>query len=165
MITKDNRFTISHEFDAPAEKVFEAWIDLEQLKAWFAPKDYSLIFAKSDIKPGGVSHYCMVSEHGLELWSKLFYKDIIPPAKLSYTQCYSNEAGEIQKHPMILDWPLEILTTVMLDEKDGKTTLDLSWEPMNASQKEVTKFTDGFFEISHEWGGLFDQLSKYLSSN
>jgi uncharacterized protein YndB with AHSA1/START domain len=162
---KDNSFTISHEFDAPVERVFNAWTDADQLAQWFAPKGYSMRALKSDIKPGGVNHYCMTSEHGLEIWGMIFYKDIIAPAKLSYTQVYSNEKGGIEPHPMIKNFPIEIFTTVMLDEKDGKTILNLTWEPLNASMEEITRFTDETFELSQEWGGTFEQLTEYLANN
>ena len=95
----------------------------------------------------------------------IFYKEMIPPAKLSYTQVYSNEQGGIEPHPMIKNFPVEILSTVMLDEKNGKTTLDLTWEPINASTEEITRFSDETFELSQEWGGTFAQLEDYLAGS
>ncbi len=165
MAANDKSFTLSREFNAPVEKVFEAWTNTDQLKLWIAPKGYSVIYAKGDIKAGGESHYCMASKHGLEIWIKKFFKDFIPPAKLSYTQVYSNEQGGIEPHPMIKNFPIEIYTTVMLDEKNGKTTLDLTWEPVNASIEQITRFIDETFELSQEWGGLFDQLEEYLANS
>lgn len=163
MAAKDNSFTLSHEFDAPIEKVFDAWTDADQLARWFAPMGYTMRSLQSDIKPGGVNHYCMTSEHGLKMWGKFFYKDIIKPFKLSYTQVYSNEEGGIERHPMIKNFPIEIFTTVMLDEKDGKTILKLTWEPLNASIEEITRFADETFELSQEWGGTFELLAAYLN--
>jgi uncharacterized protein YndB with AHSA1/START domain len=160
-----NSFTLSHEFNAPVEKVFDAWADTEHLKQWFAPKGYTVEYTKADIRPGGESHYCLASEHGLKIWGKMFYKDIIPPFKVSYTQVYSNEQGGIEPHPMIKNFPIEIFTTVMLEEIDGKTKLDLTWEPLNASMEEETRFIDETFELSQEWGGMFDQLEEYLANS
>lgn len=165
MAAPDNSFTLSHEFDAPVEKVFNAWAKSDQLAQWFPSHGYSMIFAKSDIKPGGMSHYCMTSQGGLTMWGIMFYKDVIPPAKISYTQVYSNEQGSIEPHPTIKNFPIEIFTTVMLDEKDGKTKLDLTWEPLNASIEQITRFADETFELSQEWGGTFDQLAEYLANN
>ena len=165
MALSNNSFTLSHEFNASAEKVFEAWSNPEQLKQWFAPKGYSVVYSKADIRAGGESHYCMVSKSGLEIWGKMFYKDFIPPAKLSYTQVFSNEKGGIEPHPMIKNFPIEIFSTVMLDEKDGITKLDLTWEPVNASIEEITRFTDETFEMSQEWHGMFEQLETFLAAN
>jgi uncharacterized protein YndB with AHSA1/START domain len=164
-MANSNSFTMTHEFNAPVEKVFEAWTDPEKIKRWFAPKDYSIIYSKADIKAGGESHYCMSSKGGLEIWVKKFFKDFIPPAKLSYTQVYSNEKGGIEPHPMIKNFPIEIFTTVMLDEKNGKTILNLTWEPLNASTEQVTRFMDETFELSQEWGGMLDQLEQLLANN
>jgi len=165
-MASNNSFTLTRDFDASAEKVFEAWTNPEQLKQWIAPKGYSVIYAKGDIKAGGESHYCIVSKSGLEIWIKKFFKDFIPPAKLSYTQVYSNEQGGIEPHPTIKEFPIEIFTTVMIDEKDGtdnKTTLDLTWEPLNANTEQITRFLDETFGLSQEWGGLFDQLEAFLA--
>lgn len=163
MGAQDHSFTLSHEFDAQVEQVFAAWTDTDQLKQWFAPQGYSLLFSKSDIKPGGEAHYCMASKSGIKIWRKLFYKDVIAPVKLSYTLVYSNEKGSIEPHPMIKNFPIEIFTTVMLDEMNGKTTLDLSWEPLNANIEQITRFSDETFELSQEWGGTFERLSQHLA--
>lgn len=66
---------------------------------------------------------------------------------------------------MIANWPLEILTTVMLDEKNKQTILKLSLKPVNASLEEITAFSDGVFALNQEWGGTLDQLAEYLASN
>lgn len=163
MAKNDISFTMSHKFDAPVERVFEAWTKVKHLKRWLPPKGYSMICAKKSIKPGGMCHYCMVSKSGMEIWGKMFYKDIIPPAKVSYTQCFSNEKGGIERHPMIKTWPLEIFTTVMLDEKKGRTILKLTWKPLNASIDEINKFSAGVFDLNQEWGGTLEQLEKYLA--
>ncbi len=163
MATNDKSFTLTHEFDAPVEQVFAAWTNADQLAAWFAPEGYKLNFVEEDIRPGGVGHYSMTSKHGMQMWGKMFFREIIPPAKLVYIQCFSNETGGIERHPMNENWPVELLTTVMLDEKEGKTILDLTWEPVNASIEEINTFVDGIFEMNQAWGGTFERLSAYLT--
>ena len=164
MAANDNSFTLTHKFDVSVDDVFQAWTDPEKLKLWFPPPGFSMIFSESDIKPRGESHYCLKSTLGIEIWRKLFYKDIIAPAKLSYTQVYSNEQGGIEPHPMIKSFPIEVFTTVMLDKKYGKTILNLTWEPVNASMEEITRFSDETFELSQEWGGTFERLEQFLTS-
>ena len=164
MTANDNSFTLTHEFDVPVDNVFATWTDPEKLKLWFPPRGFSMVFSKSDIKPHGESHFCLTSTLGIEIWRMFFYKDIFPPAKLSYTQVYSNEQGEIEPHPMIKSFPIEVFTTVMLDEKDGKTVLDLTWEQINASMEEITRFSDETFELSQEWGDTFKRLEDFLNS-
>ncbi|MFT5395123.1 MAG: hypothetical protein ACI85N_000304 [Gammaproteobacteria bacterium] len=107
----------------------------------------------------------MTSKIGIEIWRKLFYKDIIAPAKLSYTVVYSSGKGGIEPHPMIKNFPIEIFTTVMLDKENGKTTLGLSWEPLNASIEQIARFSDETFELSQEWGGTLQRLSQHLADH
>ncbi len=164
-MTYEKSFTLTHEFDAPVEQVFAAWTNADQLAQWFAPEGYKLEFSEADIRPGGVGHYSMTSKHGIQMWGKMFFQDIIPPAKLVYIQCFSNEQGTIERHPMNEKWPIELLTTVMLDEKGGKTVLDLTWEPVNASIDEINAFVDGIFEMNQAWAGTFTRLGNYLASN
>src|SRR5690606_14417923 len=119
--------------------VFDAWSNTEQLEQWLPPKEYKVRFREFDIQPGGSSHYCLVSTSGLEIWNKNFYQEVRKPFKLVYTHCYSDEKGTIQRHPMMARWPVEILTTVFLEEQpSNKTLLKLTLEPMNASMEEIT---------------------------
>ena len=39
-------FIISREFDAPRERVWQAWTEVERLKQWFSPKGFTVIAAK-----------------------------------------------------------------------------------------------------------------------
>ncbi len=162
-INSDN-FSISCEFDAPAERVFAAWTDPRQLEKWFAPKNYSIRFAEAEVKSGGESHYCMISMSGLEIWHKIFYNEVTAPVKLVYSHCYSCEEDTIMPRPMVSDWPLEVLTTVTLDEKRGKTHLEVSLEPFNASAAEIRRFANALFETREEWSAILAQLKDYLAA-
>ena len=162
-IDSDN-LSISFEFDAPAERVFAAWTDPAQLEKWFAPKNYSVRFASAEISSGGECHYCMVSLSGLEIWHKIFYNEVTPPTKLVYSHCYSCAEDTIVPRPMVKDWPLEILTTVTLDERQGKTRLELKLEPYNAGADEIRRFANALFETRHEWSALLSQLRDYLAA-
>ena len=90
-MTNNNPLSISHQFHTSAENVFAAWSDPEQLKQWYAPKDYTIFFAETDIKPNGTAHYCLASKSGLEIWHKLFFQEIIPPAKLVLAWCRNTD--------------------------------------------------------------------------
>jgi uncharacterized protein YndB with AHSA1/START domain len=54
-----NPFIISREFDAPRERVWQAWTEPERLQQWFSPKGFSVIAAKLDLRSGGTYHYGM----------------------------------------------------------------------------------------------------------
>jgi uncharacterized protein YndB with AHSA1/START domain len=161
---QDNHLIIPEVIDATVDSVFAAWTNPEQLEQWFPPNEYSVRFKEFNIQPGGASHYCLVSTSGLEIWRKNFYQEVRKPFKLVYTHCHSDENGGIQRHPMMARWPVEILTTVLLEEQPGnKTLLKLTLEPVNASMDEIMAFHDGIPELNQEWGGTIEQLANYFS--
>jgi 1,4-alpha-glucan branching enzyme len=48
---------IEREFDAPTDKVWEAWTNPDLLKQWLGPRKYEMIIDKYDFKPGGSYRY------------------------------------------------------------------------------------------------------------
>jgi uncharacterized protein YndB with AHSA1/START domain len=77
---------------------------------------------------------------------------------------FSDENGGLTRHPLSPTWPLELLTTVTLeDAPGGKTKLTLRWSPLNPSEEER-----GTFDAAHDgmrggWGGSFERLDAYLA--
>jgi uncharacterized protein YndB with AHSA1/START domain len=156
-------FVITRVFNAPRELVFKAWIEPERFAKWFGPKGVAVKSAKQDLRPGGSLHTCMVTLDGREMWGKMVYREIAPPEKLVYINSFSDEKGGLTRHPMSATWPLEMLTTVVLKEKDGKTELTLTWVPINATTEETATFESGMAGMTGGWTGTFDQLESYLA--
>ena len=77
---------------------------------------------------------------------------------------FSDEQGGTTKHPLAPSWPSEILNTLTLSEKEGKTTLILKGIPINATDDEVKTFTDGFASMNQGFGGTYHQLDEYLKT-
>ena len=61
------------------------------------------------------------------------------------------------------NWPLEVLSTVTLTEKDGKTKMAIRWTAHNASAIESTTFEEGAGGMKQGWGGTFERLEAYLA--
>jgi uncharacterized protein YndB with AHSA1/START domain len=156
-------FVITRVFDAPRELVFKAWIEPERFAKWFGPKGVAVKSAKQDLRPGGSLYTCMVTPDGHEMWGKMVYREIAPPEKLVYVNSFSDEKGGLTRHPMSATWPLEMLTTVILKDKGGKTELTLTWAPINSSAEEIATFESGMAGMTGGWTGTFDQLEAYLS--
>jgi len=156
-------FVITRVFDAPRELVFKAWTEPDRIAKWFGPKGVTVKSAKMDLRPGGSLHSCMVTPDGHEMWGKMAYREIAPPEKLVYVNSFSNEKGELTRHPMSVTWPLEMLTTVSLKDKNGKTELTLTWVPINASVEEIATFEQGMAGMTGGWTSTFDQLDAYLT--
>ena len=156
-------FVISRVLDAPRERVWRAWTEVEHLAKWFGPKGTVIISAKNDLHPGGIFHYGMKGPDGEVMWGKWTYKEIAPPSKLVLVNSFSDEAGGLTRHPLASGWPLEMLTTATLEEKNGgKTLLTVRWIPINPTDEERKTFMAGFESMKGGWTGTMEQLEAYL---
>ena len=119
---------ITRTFDAPRERVFEAWTVPERLKLWHGPKGYTCPSCTIDPRVGGRYLACMRSPEGQEIWSTGVYREIVPGEKIVCTDSFSDAKGNIvpaSHYGMPGDWPLELLVTVTFEKAGGKTRMTL----------------------------------------
>jgi uncharacterized protein YndB with AHSA1/START domain len=93
---------------------------------------------------------------------RFIYRDIVAPEKLVFINSFSDANGGITRAPFSPTWPLEILNTLTLTERDGKTTLDLRGSPINATEAERKTFEGMRNSLRQGFTGTFDQLETYL---
>jgi len=77
------------------------------------------------------------------MWGRFVYRELVPPERLVFIVSFSDEAGNVTRHPMSPTWPLEVLNTMTLSEHGGKTTLTMHGRPINASEEERRTFEAG----------------------
>lgn len=162
--TKSADFVISRLFDAPRDLVWKCFTEPERMKEWFGPKGSIVVSSKMDFRVGGTYHAAMRGGDGPLMWAKFVYRDIIAPERLVWVHSFSDEAGGLTRHPLSPTWPLQLLTTVTLeDAPGGKTGLTLRWSPLNASAEERETFDAAHDGIRGGWGGSFERLDAYLA--
>ncbi len=110
--------TITVEFDAPRDLVWDAYTKAELLDQWWAPKPYSSRTAVMDFREGGKRFYAMVSPEGAERWVMQQYKSITPKSHFSLFNAFSDENENLELPGS--DWDLNF------SEHDGKTTVHAS---------------------------------------
>jgi uncharacterized protein YndB with AHSA1/START domain len=159
----DHEFVISREFDAPRDLVWKAWTERDRLMQWFGPKGFTMSTAKLDFRPGGIFHYCLRSPNGQDMWGKFVYREIIAPQRIVLVNSFSDEKGNLTRHPMSPTWPLEMLTTTTFAELHGKTTITIRWSALNATEAERKTFDTSHDGMRMGWTGTFDQLAEYLA--
>ncbi len=157
-------FTITRAFNAPRQLVFDVFTQPEHMAKWWGPKGFTMLVNNMDLRPGGSYHYCMVSPEGFKMWGKFVYREIIAPERVVFVNSFSDEQGNLTRHPMAPNWPLEVYNTLILTEADGKTTLKLSGHPINASQEEIAIFNAMHESMQQGFKGTFDQLDEYLAT-
>jgi uncharacterized protein YndB with AHSA1/START domain len=155
-------FVISREFDAPRERVWQAWTEPERLQQWFSPKGFGVIAAKLDLRPGGTYHYGMRMPDGREMWGKWLFREIARPERLVFVDAFSDPQGGLTRHPFAPDWPAQMLSTITFAAKGRATLLTIEWAPIEASEAELKTFDTGRSSMKQGWGGTLDHLTGYL---
>jgi uncharacterized protein YndB with AHSA1/START domain len=158
-------FVISRTFDAPRERVWQAWTERERLMQWFGPKGCTMPSAKMDFRPGGMFHFSLRSPDDREMWGRWIFREITAPERIVLVQSFSDEHGGIGRHPMSPTWPREMLSTTRIEATGGRTRLTIEWLPLNATAEECGTFDAGRDGMTQGWNGTFDQLAEYLAKS
>jgi uncharacterized glyoxalase superfamily protein PhnB/uncharacterized protein YndB with AHSA1/START domain len=155
-------FTITRTFDAPRPTVIKAWTDVDELKKWWGPKGGEVLTATMDLRPGGLFHYSMRST-GSDIWGKGIIKEVALPDRLVWLNCFSDPDGGTTRHPMVPDWPLELLTTVTFEAVGDKTKVTVVWDPAGASEAGLKAFDSMRDSMQGGWGGSLEVLAEVLA--
>lgn len=155
---KGSDLVITREFDAPREKVWQAWTDPEHIKRWWGPKDFTAPSAKVDLRVGGKNLLCMRSPDGKDYWSTGVYREIVPNEKIVTTDSFADAEGNVvpaSEYGMQGDWPGELLVTITLEEiSGGRTKMTVRHEGLpEGEMKEMT---------NSGWNESFDKLAASL---
>ncbi len=156
-------FVISRTFDAPRDRLWQAWTERDCLKQWFGPKGFTMPVATMDFRPGGVCHSCLRSPDGREMWGKWLFREIVEPVRFSFVQSFSDAAGGVTRHPLSPTWPLAWLCTVSFAERNGQSTVTVQWLPLNPTDQERDTFNAAQDGMKQGWSGTFEQLADYLA--
>jgi uncharacterized protein YndB with AHSA1/START domain len=160
----EKEFVISRLLKAPRELVFACFTEPEHMKQWWGPKGFKVIAANMELRPGGFYHYGMQAPDGSKMWGKFTYREIEKPSRIVLVNSFSDEAGGITRHPMAPSWPLQMLSTFLLDTEGDGTRLTIKWVPLNPTDEERATFEAGFAGMNQGWSGTFEQLEAYLAT-
>jgi uncharacterized protein YndB with AHSA1/START domain len=85
-VTAADEFTVTvrREIAAPAETLFDAWLDAESLGAWMRPRVISETRAETDPREGGAFRIVMVRD-GSDIVHQGTYREIVRPSRLVFT--------------------------------------------------------------------------------
>jgi uncharacterized protein YndB with AHSA1/START domain len=151
-----NDIVIERIIDAPRRLVWQAWTNPVHLARWWGPEHFTSPVGHVDLRVGGKYHFCMRSPDGQEFWSTGFYRELEPYNRLVMTDSFSDPNGNIvpaSYYGMAGDIPLEMLVTVVLEERDGKTHMIVRHSGIPAGEmKDLTAL------------GLNTSLDKLIAS-
>lgn len=160
---KHGAFVISRTFDAPRDLMFKVWTECEHLSQWWGPKGATVSSCRNELRPGGRMHYAMRTPGLGEVWGRWVYREIAEPARIVFISSFSDPEGGLTRHPGAAEWPMQILTVITFDERDGGTLVTVRWSPYDASEIERATFDAGHDSMRGGWTGTFENLAEYLA--
>ncbi|MFB9990800.1 SRPBCC domain-containing protein [Deinococcus oregonensis] len=148
-------------FNAPRALVFEAFSTPEHLRQWWGPKGWELPVCTVDFRPGGRWHYCMKCVdkaqgqfYGMESWGLGIYREIEAPARIVYTDYFSDAEGGINP-----ELP-PTLATLIFEEVEGGTKV-ISRSTYTTPEALQTVMEMGMLDgITQTW----DRLAEYIEA-
>jgi uncharacterized protein YndB with AHSA1/START domain len=150
---QNKKLTVVREFDAPLERVWEAWTKSEILDQWWAPKPYKTETKKMDFREGGFWLYLMKGPEDEGSWCIENYKTIEPKKRIVNSVAFSDEEGNPNTDFPIMNWDKEFSGTDNVSKVNIEITFDKEADMETLMQMG---FQEGFT------AGL-DNLDAYLS--
>ncbi len=129
---------------APPEKVFEAWINPDQLMKWFCPETCQILSAKTDPKVGGEYRFRVRSEKFGEMVVCGSYREVKKPSRLAFTWGWEDPDEN----------DVETFVTVNFAEVEGGTEVRLRHEGFATQESRENH--------NHGWDGCLGKLEKLL---
>jgi uncharacterized protein YndB with AHSA1/START domain len=110
--------SITKEFNAPRELVWDAYTKPEILDQWWAPRPLTSRTKVMDFQVGGRRFYAMVSPDGQERWVVQKYTSITPKTNFKLFNAFSDENENLELPGS--DW------NITFTEQNGTTTVHTS---------------------------------------
>ncbi|MEU8651557.1 SRPBCC domain-containing protein [Streptomyces sp. NPDC048737] len=85
--------TLTADFAAPVEKVWQLWADPRRLERWWGPPTYPATFEDHDLTPGGEATYFMTGPEGDKHRGWWRVTSVTPPASLEFTDGFADPDG------------------------------------------------------------------------
>jgi len=146
----EREVVVTRTFDAPARFVFEAWSRPELFKKWWVPRSMGMTLrsCEMDVRTGGKYRLVFGDDPANPMAFFGKYLEVVPNQRIVWTNEESGEAGSV--------------TTVTLEERDGKTLLVMS--ELYPTKEALDDAGTGAQEATHETFAQLDELLAELSA-
>lgn len=145
--TEQTSLQIDRTFDAPRDKVFQAFIDPDIVAKWYHPGPMRTVVHAWEPRPGGALHIAMIADEGEmkgENVSRGTFKEVEEGRKIVHTWKWDDMDAD----------PNESLVTVTFEDADGGTKVTLVHEQLSGKES-VESHTQG-------WVGCLENLATVL---
>ena len=115
---KSLTMTLTAEFDATAERVWQLWADPRQLERWWGPPTYPATFTKHELTPGARVEYHMTGPEGDQPKGYWDVDEVDPPHRLVVRDGFANEDGTPND-----GLPVGVMRVTIEEAGDGRTRM------------------------------------------
>jgi len=146
----DNEIEMTRVFDAPRHLVFKAMTIPELVQRWLlGPPGWSMPVCEIDLRVGGGYRYLWRKTDGTEMGMHGVYREIVPAERVVQTEVFDQPW-----------YPGEAVGTMVMVEKDGKTTVTIT---MRYDSRETR---DAVLKTPMDQGvaASYDRLAEVLIS-
>ena len=148
-------------FDAPRERVFDAFTKPEHLRKWWGPKSADIGVAEFEARPGGKVLIGERYPDGTRVHLAGVVREIERPRYLVFAIHFANEAGERVAPPpqssLGAAWRGEIVSHVSFSAEGRRTRVTIRTERSGVTAEWSEKARRG-------WGESLDKLDAALAS-
>jgi uncharacterized protein YndB with AHSA1/START domain len=102
-LPSDHEISLSRDFDAPRELVFEAFSKPEHVARWWGQKDSTLPVCEMDFRPGGAWRFVEHAADGNDYGFRGEYRDIVRPERITWTFEFEGAPGHIVVETMTFE--------------------------------------------------------------
>lgn len=153
--TENKKMTVVRAFDAPLQKVWDAWTQSDKLDQWWAPKPWKAGTVSMDFTAGGKWFYYMEGPEGDRQYCIFNYKDINPQQHYTGSDSFSDEHGNVNDEMPTMRWKIEF-------KEEGEKTIVTSTLTF-ASQEDMDTIIKMGFEEGFKMG--LGNLDEYLAAH
>ena len=148
--TSEREVVVTRTFDAPPRLVFEAWSKPELFRKWWVPRSMGMTLrsCEMDVRTGGKYRLVFGDDPANPMAFFGKYLEVVPNERIVWTNEESGEVGSV--------------TTVTLEERDGKTLLVMS--ELYPTKEALEEAGTGAQEATHETFAQLDELLAELSA-
>jgi uncharacterized protein YndB with AHSA1/START domain len=148
MKPSDYEVAVQHTFDAPRQRVWEAWTNCEHLRQWMlGPPGWSMTACEVDLRRGGSRRLVWRDAEGNEMEIRGTYQEVQPPSRLIVREAWGG------------DWP-ETINTLALTESRGRTTMTLTIRYPSKEARDAALATGMEDGMAHS----FERADQYIKT-
>ena len=133
----------SRIFNAPRERVFEAFSDPDHLVHWWGPRGFTNTFTQFDLRPGGAWQFTMHGPNNIDYTNEKHFVEVVTPERIVF-----NHLGPLHQFKM----------TMLYAKQNDKT--ELTWKMVFDSPEEAENLRKFIAEANEQ---NFDRLEAYLA--